>query len=96
MKKFIYYLKKRKKIKFKGNYKDNLAELFSDILMTLIMQEIKLRTPKSHVLIVWDVSNCGGMNKCHLIQTIAFVYGIPQGVVLEYMWYQSTSLLNRF
>lgn len=50
MKKFIYYLKKRKKIKFKGNYKDNLAELFSDILMTLIMQEIKLRTPKSHVL----------------------------------------------
>lgn len=43
-----------------------------------------------------QVPGCGGTNKCHLIQAIAFVHGTPRGVVLQYMWYQSTSPPNKF
>lgn len=43
------------------------------------------KTPKSRVFLAW-VSGCGGKNKYHLIQAIAFVYGTPQAVVLKYVW----------
>jgi len=40
MEKLIYYLGKKKtekrKFKLKGNRKDNLVELFSDVLVTLV------------------------------------------------------------
>lgn len=52
--KFISKEKKKKfkkgKFKLKGNCKNNLAELFSGILMTRVTQKIELRNPKSHVL----------------------------------------------
>lgn len=73
--------KKRRKFKFKENCKDNLAELFSCILITLVTRKI------SRAMFLAWVSGCGGKNKYHLIQATAFVYGTPQAVDLKYVWY---------